>query len=152
MREELLAAILAGTEWTSRFTRREYTKAFKQYTETFSEVYVEAVREAGEGLQSLAEEILDGVEAGVARQRIWNRSVTRTNGKMTIVQYLSPMLLGLEEPGCPQFAEVLRDAWNARRPKDTYDIASYKKIQKGFKNVILGIEIPDKRGDEEEES
>lgn len=151
MREGLLTAILTGTDWTKFFNRREYTDAFKQYTEQFSGVYARAVKDTGENLQALADELFDGIEAGVARQRIWNRSVTRANAKLTIVQFLSPMLLGLEEPGCAKLAEVLRDTWNARRPKDTYEIASYKKIQRGFKNVILGIEIPDKPRDEDEE-
>ena len=151
MREELLAAILAGTEWTNRFHRREYTKAFQEYKELFSGVYSQAVREAGEDLRPLAEALWDDVEAAIARQRIWNRSSAWANGKLTVVQYLSPMLLEMEEPGCAAFAEMLRDVWNQRRPKDAYNITSYKKLQKGFRNVILGIELPDKRRDEEEE-
>lgn len=150
MREELLSAILAGTQWTDHFTRREYGPAFKAYTEKFSGMYIQAVREGD--IQALAEELLDGVETGVAKAHFWNRSATRANAKLTIVQFLSPMLLGLTEPGCQELAVALRDTWNARRPKDAYEVASYKKIQKGFKNVILGIEIPDKRQEEEEES
>ena len=58
-----------------------------------------------------------------------------------IVTYLSPMLLGLEEPLCQELAERLRDTWNARRPKDGYDVTTYAKLQAGFHNVILGIDV-----------
>ena len=51
------------------------------------------------------------------------------------------MLLGLDEPLCQKLAEELRDVWNARRPKDPYDITTYAKLQRGFRNVVLGIDI-----------
>lgn len=151
MRDNLLEAILAGTEWTERFHRREYEKAFQEYTERFGVSYISAVREAGEQVEKLAEEILDELEARVRQQRFWNRTVYRVNAKLTIVEFLSPMLLAQEEPGCVRLAEVLRDMWNTRYPKENYKIASYEKIRKGFKNVILGIELPDRRRDDEEE-
>ena len=71
--------------------------------------------------------------------------------KQMLVTYLSPMLLGLEEPLCQELAERLRDGWNARRPKDTYSITTYARLQEGFRNVILGIDITgwQKRREEE---
>ena len=41
-----------------------------------------------------------------------------------LVEYLSPMLLGLEEPGCGQLAEVLCQGWAARWPKAAFETAS----------------------------
>lgn len=58
-----------------------------------------------------------------------------------LVTYLSPMLLGLEDPLCTAFAKALRDEWGSRRPKDTYRIASYTTLSKGFRNTIMGIDV-----------
>ena len=142
--EELCAAVQEASYYSERFTRREYTDAFREYTERFGRLYMAAVRErAGEpeGLQPLAEQILDALEAGWKRQRPWNRGMVQAREKQMLVTYLSPMLLGLEEPMCRELAEQLRDAWNARRPKDAYDITSYARLQEGFRNVILGIDL-----------
>lgn len=142
MNDELLSAVQTGREWMERFTRKEYTRAFREYTKGFGPPYMEAVRAAGEeGLKALAESLLDGLEAGWKRQRFWNRSAVRTTEKQMMVTYLSPMLLGLEEPGCQRLAELLRDGWAARWPKDAYGITDYKTIRNGFRNVILGVDI-----------
>lgn len=66
-----------------------------------------------------------------------------------LVEYLSPMLLGLEEPGCGQLAEVLCQGWAARWPKEAYRIATYAQIQSGFRNSILGIDLANKHMDPE---
>ena len=60
-----------------------------------------------------------------------------------LVDYLSPLLLGMEEetPGAQKLCLLIRDGWSARRPKDSYHIASYLELQKGFRNAIMGIEI-----------
>ena len=142
MNDELLSAVQTGREWMERFTRTEYTRAFREYTKGFGPPYMEAVRAAGEeGPKALAESLLDGLEAGWKRQRFWNRSAVRTTEKQMMVTYLSPMLLGLEEPGCQRLAELLRDGWAARWPKDAYGITDYKTIRNGFRNVILGVDI-----------
>ena len=142
--EELCAAVQEAPYYNERFTRREYTAAFREYTERFGPLYMDAVRETAEdpaGRRSLAEQLLDVLEAGWKRQRPWNRGMVQAREKQMLVTYLSPMLLGLEEPMCQELAEQLRDAWNARRPKDAYDIASYARLQEGFRNVILGIDL-----------
>lgn len=142
MNNELLAAIQTGRDWMDRFTRKEYTRAFREYTQCFGPAYMEAVRTAGEeGLAALAESLLDGLEAGWKRQHFWNRAAVRTTEKQMMVTYLSPMLLGLEEPGCQRLAELLRDGWAARWPKDAYGITDYKTIRNGFRNVFLGVDL-----------
>lgn len=152
MSQELLAAVQTGRTWLDRFTRREYPKAFKEYVERFALVYMEAVRSAGgdgAALQALAEEFLDGLAEGWKRQRVWNRSAAKVNEKQMMVDYLSPMLLGLEETDCPRFAEVLRERWAIRWPRDEYHLASYADIQGGFRNSILGIDLAGKHLDPE---
>lgn len=142
--EELCAAVREAPYFSSRFTRRDYTAAFREYTERFGLLYMDTVREQSQGpggLRALAEAILDELEAGWKRQRPWNRTMVQAREKQMIVTYLSPMLLGLDEPLCQKLAEELRDVWNARRPKDPYDITTYAKLQRGFRNVVLGIDI-----------
>ena len=42
--EELCAAVQEARYYNERFTRREYTSAFRTYTERFGPLYMEAVR------------------------------------------------------------------------------------------------------------
>ena len=142
--EELCAAVQEAPYYSQRFTRREYRDAFREYTERFGPLYMDAVREtaeASDGRQALAEQIMDALAAGWKRQRPWNRGMVQAREKQMLVTYLSPMLLGLEEPLCQEQAERLRDLWNARWPKDPYQITTYARLQEGFRNVILGIDL-----------
>lgn len=112
MNEELLAAVQNGQDWLEQFTRHDYAGAFQAYTRRFAPAYAAAVRAAGgedeAALSTLAEGLLDGLEAGWKRQRVWNRTTARINDKQMLVEYLSPMLLGLEEPGCPRLGPLGR--------------------------------------------
>lgn len=150
MSREILDAVQTGRTWLDRFTRREYPKAFQEYTARFGPAYLEAVRAAGgeeAALQALADEILDGLEAGWKRQRFWNRSSVMVNEKQMVVDYLTPMLLEQTGTDCPRFAALLRDRWAARRPGDEYATASYAKLLGGFRYSILGIDLANKHLD-----
>lgn len=152
MTDALLAAIQTDRAWLDRFTRREYGKAFKAYKEQFAPAYLEAVRareEDPDALGALAEELLDGLEAGWRRRHFWNRGAVKVNEKQMLVDFLSPMLLDLEEPGCEQLAERLRQGWEARWPRDAYRTATYAQLQNGFRNSILGIDLANKHMDPE---
>ena len=46
--EELCAAVQEARYYNERFTRREYTSAFRTYTERFGPLYMEAVRETAD--------------------------------------------------------------------------------------------------------
>ena len=46
--EELCAAVQEAPYYNERFTRREYTAAFREYTERFGPLYMDAVRETAE--------------------------------------------------------------------------------------------------------
>ena len=148
-RHQLLSAILNGGKWLPRFTMNDYSAAFKQYVEEFGPVYMEAVR-TEPSIPALASELLDGMEASWAKARIWSRTAARMDTLQMLVNYLSPMLLGLEEPACGELANCIRDGWAERRPKEAYKTASYKKIMGGFRRVFLGIPLPDKRSESEE--
>ena len=155
LQERIGAAVQEARYYNERFTRREYTSAFRTYTERFGPLYMAAVRETAEdpdGRRVLAEQLLDLLEAGWKRQRPWNRTMVQAREKQMLVTYLSPMLLGLEEPLCQELAERLRDGWNTRRPKDIYNITTYARLQEGFRNVILGIDITGWQKRREEES
>ena len=152
-----LAAAIQETSYLKLFDRWTYAKAFQEYTDCFAPLYLEAIRSAGEaGVAPLAGELMDELENGWRRQKFWRRSAVQVDEKQMIVTYLSPMLLGMEEPLGRTFAAALRDVWLARRPKDPYRIATYDKLSKGFRNVILGIDVTDfvnrrSKADEDEE-
>ncbi|WP_295581895.1 hypothetical protein [uncultured Oscillibacter sp.] len=142
MDEELLAAVRGSRVWLKNFQRREYRDAFRSYTERFGPPYMaEAERRGEAGLPALAEELLDALEAGWKRSRLWDRGALRAGEKQMVVVYLTPMLLGLESPGCRRLAELLQAAWQERWPRDGYRTASYEEIQSGFRNTIMGFEI-----------
>ncbi len=148
--EMLCRAFQETRPWIDDFRKRTYEKAFQAYTERFGSSYLEAAREAGEeGLQRLAGEILDGIEAGWKRQRPWNRPAVRVMEKQMAVDYLSPMLLELPEPMCQTLCDLLRQGWAARWPQDAYGAATYAQLKKGFRDTIMGIELGRMRGDEE---
>lgn len=137
----LLAAIQDGKSWLDRFNRKDYDRAFQEYRERFGPLYREAALSAGEeGLAALAAAVLDGLAAGWAGQRPWNRSLAQLNDKQVIVCYLSPMLL--EDPACAALEEALREGWAARWPKDAYRAAPLAKLRKGFRPSFLGIPLP----------
>ena len=145
MRAELLAAVQDNKEWMKRFSRREYFQAFKDYTATYASQYLAEVRAAGgeDRLKAKAEELLDDLAAGWAKKWFWSRSEAKSMDKQMLLCYLTPMLLGLEDESCRRFAEILQQSWSARWPKDGYQLATYKELRKGFRNVIMGLEFKD---------
>lgn len=146
----LCRAVQETRPWIDNFRKRTYEKAFRDYTERFGASYLEAVGETGEnGLDGLAGQILDGIEAGWKRQRPWNRAAVRVMEKQMAVDYLSPMLLDLPEPMCRTLCGLLRDGWAARWPKDAYGAATYRELKRGFRDTIMGIELGRRRRDEE---
>ena len=139
MYEELLASIQEREPWLRDFGRQTYRDAFRSYTERFGPLFMEAVR--NQDPADLAKALLDGLDAGWRAQRFWRRGVVRAEEKQMVVVYLSPMLLGLEEPGCQSLAQALMEQWAARWPGDGYRMAPYDQIQAGFRNAIMGIEL-----------
>ena len=61
------------------------------------------------------------------------------NDKQMLVTYLSPMLQKLE--GGAVLADLIRDGWAARWPKDAYQNGSFEELLGGFRNTFLGFEI-----------
>ena len=140
----LCAAVQEAHTYEKQFTRQAYPGAFRAYTEQFSGVYLTAVREtAGEetAMTALADALLNQLESGWRRQRFWNRGGVRANEKQMVVRFLSPLLLGLEEPLCARFAAVLRDRWAARWPEDAYETAADQEINSGFRYTLMGFEM-----------
>ena len=152
MNQKLLSAIQDYSYWKEYFTRQNYFKGFRQYIETYGQLYMDTIRAANDeaALKALAIDILNALEENWAQQRFWKRSDKKYQDKLMLIQYLSPLLLSFEDPACTRFAELLRDEWAARRPKDAYEIATYKQLRRGFRNVIMGMEFRDKLLDMEE--
>lgn len=152
MKPELLSAVLEDKSWLERFSRTEYFNAFREYTQQYGPAYMELVRGQDDAaLTALANELLDSVAAAAAKVRIWNRFNVRFNAKQMLLGYLSPMLLGLEEENCRRFAEILRDEWAVRWPKEAYQLATYQKIRAGFRRMVLGLELKDNLRELEDE-
>ncbi|WP_325199247.1 hypothetical protein [Oscillibacter sp.] len=147
--EALLAAIQDGKPWLDRFTGKEYDKAYQEYRAKYAPLFREAALADGEeGVEALAEVLLDGLAEGWRRQKPWNRSLAQMNDKQVIVCYLAPVLT--EDPVCAPLEEKLREGWAARWPKEAYKTPSLAKIRKGFRPTFLGIALPfgDKEDDE----
>ena len=155
MKVELLcAAAQNGRKWLDQFRIRTFADAFRAYSEQYAPAYADAIRETGEeeqDLKRLADSILDGWEAGWKKKAIWNRSAEKVDCKQTLVDYLSPMLLELEAevPGARLLCMLLKEGWAERRPKDSYRVASYAELQKGFRNAIMGIDMNSRHIDPE---
>lgn len=147
--ETLLTAIQDGKPWLDRFTGKEYNKAYEEYRAKYAPLFREAALADGEeGIEALAEVLLDGLAEGWKRQKPWNRSLAMLNDKQMIVCFLSPVLM--EDPVCASLEEKLREGWAARWPKEAYRAASLEKIRKGFRPTFLGITLPFGGNDDEE--
>lgn len=152
MNPELFSAVLEDKIWMEHFSRTEYFNAFRAYTQQYGPAYMELVRGQDDAaLTAMANELLDAVAAAAAKVRIWNRFNVRFNAKQMIIGYLSPMLLGLEEDGCRRFAEILRNEWSTRWPKEAYELATYKMIRAGFRRMVLSLELKDNLREQEDE-
>ncbi|MBR3569564.1 MAG: hypothetical protein IKN96_02015 [Oscillibacter sp.] len=143
MNEGLLSAIRERRPWLERFTRTEYEQAFQEYRKQYEELFREALRNAD--ADSLAAETLGELEKGWKAEKFWKRPARRFEEKQMIFMYLSPMLL---EMGEEAFAAALRDAWRRRSPKDAYEVVTWRKLKKGFRLTVMGIEVG--RGDDED--
>ena len=141
MSSPITAAIQEGRPYLDRFMRREYEKAFRAYEKAYWGPCLQALDAAREDLPALAEQVLDELQEGRRRTRFWNRGAQSFDEKHTVIKYLAPMLL---EHGEEAFAQLLKDAWCHRWPKDPYEQTSFGELRKGFVNVILGIQLKDK--------
>lgn len=152
--EALCAAVWEAEQWISRFTRRDYPDAFREYMERFGSLYAQAVRDTDgdeEKLRALSIALVDALEAGWKRQRFWNRKAAKINEKQVLVDYLSPMLLELPDPMCGRLAGMLRQEWADRWSADTYHITTYEVIRSGFRFAIMGIDLERKHLDSEKD-
>lgn len=138
MKSAICTAIQEGRPYLDRFTRREYTKAFREYEKTYWEGCHKELEENRENLQQLAIRVINELEEDRRRTRFWNRGAKAFDEKQTVIKYLAPMLL---EHGENAFADCLRDAWCRRWPKDTYEYATFETLKDAFLNVILGIQL-----------
>ena len=137
MNETLLAAIQDRT-WLREFQRGQYVGAFAAYAEEYGPVYAAALAE--EAPAHLAEALMEALEAGWRCSPFWKRSVRQMEEKQMVVVYLSPMLL--QRPETAPLAETLAKVWAERHPGDGYRMAPWEEINAGFRNTILGFEIP----------
>lgn len=143
--QALCAAMEDGERWQKAFRLKTYSDAFQRYCAEYGAVYTQALEETGGrtgALNDLAASILETLEGNWKRRWIWNRAAAKADCRQMLVNYLSPMLLELEAPGSRELCALLRDGWAARWPRQAYKVVSHQRIQQGFRNAIMGIEIP----------
>jgi len=138
----IVSAIRDSRQWLDRFTRWDYRKAFRDYTDAYWESCRAQLDAGRDDLSAVAEQVLQELEEGHRKARFWNRSTLRFDEKQVIIKYLCPMLLAHGED---DFAKNLQEAWSRRWPKDPFGIASYEDLDKSFVNVIMGITLKDDR-------
>lgn len=134
------SAICKGRHWLDRFTRREYKKAFGEYTALYRDGCLAQLEAYRDDPETLAEQLLQELEDFRRGSRFWNRSAEIFDQKQMVIKYLSPMLLQLGEDA---FAGMLQQAWRRRWPKDPYEMASFDDLNRSFLNVIMGITLKD---------
>ena len=139
MIEQLLLSVQDNDYWKRAFSRLTYEAAFRSYCSQYQPLFRTALESTD--AEKLAEELLDGLEAGWKRQKLFARGKVQADEKFMVVTYFSPMLLAAGEPECSRLANALRELWCRRRKGDPYEVADYDTIKKGFKNRIFGIEI-----------
>lgn len=136
------SAIRDGRCWLDRFTRREYRKAFREYTAAHWEGCRMQLDAGREDPAALACQVIAELEEALRKVRFWNRGTERFDQKQMLIKYFCPMLLAHGEEA---FARALQEAWGKRWPKDSFGIASYEDLDKSFLNVIMGIALKDDR-------
>ena len=145
--EELLKAISRGKVWTDSFNRVSYENAFKQYCSRYEARFAGAVQ-IHSSVEELAHKLVDAIEESWRKERFWNRNLARTNDKLVLAFYLTPMLLASPEERCGELAAALCAAWNERFPDDRYITAGYEEIAGGFRNSVMGFLLGGGREDQ----
>jgi len=149
---ELLEAITDQKIWLEKFTREEYPRAFRAYTQQYAPAFAVVLQDADEAkMTAAADELLDGLADYWKKQRIWNRGAVRFDSKQMMIDYLSPMLLEMQDPTAKQFAELLCQRWGQRWPGEAYGMASYKEIRRGFHTIADFIPGAKRSKNEEED-
>lgn len=143
MYEQLINALSPSKYWVNSFTRYEYRQAFQQYSDSFSFMYIEALRQVSD-MTTFTNSYLDAVETHWKNIHFWNRAATKVDEKMVVVSYLTPMLLNANDPSCSLFSNELCRLWNNRFPNNTYQTASYEQLLEGFRHSILGLDMESK--------
>lgn len=138
----IVSAIRNGRCWLDRFTRMDYRKAFRDYTDLHWESCHSQLEANREDLTALAEQVVRELEEGQRKARFWDRAALRFDEKQLLITYFCPMLL---DRGEEAFAVALQEAWSRRWPKDSFGIASYDDLYKSFVNVIMGITLKNDR-------
>ena len=141
MTEKLMEAIFQGELWMKHFNRSDYAASFARYCEKYAPLYAAALEDTTP--EKLAQELLEGVAQHWKKAHFWQRGVYRTNDKLMVVFYLTPMLLHCGES---ELAQILCRAWNAKWPDDAYEMADYDTVEHGFRNTVMGFAIGDRKG------
>lgn len=125
--------------WMKGFKRQTYEQYLEAFCQQNTDSFCHALQEHEPA--ALAKAILDELENRWDQMRFWNRSGAKTEVKLLLITYVSPMLLLSDAPSCSALAEQLCRGWNERWPKDTYQLPDVEKLKRSFKNAIFGITL-----------
>ena len=125
--------------WMKGFKRQTYEKYLEAFCQQYTDTFRTALQENTP--ETLAGEVLNELDAGWKTLRFWNRSGAKTETKLLLITYVSPLLLLAEEPRCSQLAEALCRSWNERWPGDPYQLPDVDKLKNSFKNAVFGINL-----------
>ncbi len=121
--------------YLEQFNRVSYAGLFQRYKDRCMPFF-RALDQAG------AEAAADALLVRTERlARPWKRKLLLFDMQRFFALYLIPAAL---DSGCPQaaaFAELLRQRWNERYPKNRFQSATYEEIAGGFRMKIFGFEI-----------
>ncbi len=137
MREALIEAVGNYPYWRKHFIREAYSKALDAYKDRYAEAFLQEISLATEeGLPMLAELYIDDLQAIWMSHKFWRRTAVKMDYKEMLLYYAIPMLLDLEDPLCARLAELIRDTWAARWPKEAFEIADRDRILLGFRGPL----------------
>lgn len=138
--ENLLKAVHKCRPWVDGFNRVKYKEYFERYSSLFTDVFTKAVEEAA-SKEELANSFVDAIDSACKAEHFWNRNASFVDDKTMLVVYLSPMLLASGKEENIAFANVLSSTWNAKFPKESYQVANFDTIMSGFTNTIMGVSL-----------
>lgn len=139
MIETIKLSLANSFAWTKYFNRRDYAAAFRKYCWQYGEAYRELSQR--EEIGDLAEAMLVLMEERREKKLFpWKKKAAKTDDKMLLLTFVTPMLLSLGDEG-KVLAEALRDAWQDLYGDETYELADYETIAAGFNNSVMGFSL-----------
>ena len=134
---DFVELISSAQAYLDRFDYDHYPDCFAAFEENLDQWFAEHEAFVAE---KEAERILEQFEARWAELPRRERQKAAYRDKQVLALFFSPAAARLsEETGA--FAEVLREKWNIRFPRNTFLPGRFEEILKGFDANLLGLPL-----------